>query len=121
MYLGESRRAVCFRRSETAAAERKAFVASVASAFEDIFGGDEELPSSSSLLVQVKSEEWGGEFVDLMSDASIPDRSILRVVVGKCKVSLKFSCSEVKTKLFRGLGVCAELLTNNLLKLVWCS
>ena len=43
MYLGESRRAVCFRRSETAAAERKAFVAGVASAFEDIFGGDEEL------------------------------------------------------------------------------
>lgn len=29
----------------------------VASVFEDVFGGDEELPS---LLVQVKSEEWGG-------------------------------------------------------------
>ena len=70
---------------------------------------------------KLSQRSGGGEFVDLMSDASIPDRSILRVVVGKCKVSLKFSCSEVKTKLFRGLGVCAELLTNNLLKLVWCS
>ena len=62
VYLGESRRAVCFRRFETAVAERRSFVISVASVFGDVFGGDEELPS---LLVQVKSEEWGGEFVDL--------------------------------------------------------
>ena len=84
----------------------------VASVFEDVFGGNEELPS---LLVQVKSEEWGGEFVDLKSDATIPDRSVLRVVVGKCKVSLKPTYSKVTRELF----VHGEVLTNNLLKYVW--
>ena len=109
VYLGESRRAVCFRRFETAVAERRSFVISVASVFEDVFGGDEELPL---LLVQVKSEEWGGEFVDLKSDATIPDRSVLRVVVGKCKVSLKATCSEVTRELFAH----GEVLTNSLLE-----
>ena len=84
--LGESRRPVSFRRGDTAATERKALVLSVASAFEDVF--DAEPPSPSNLLLQLKSEEWGGEFVDLKSDEPIPDRSVLRIVLGKCKVSL---------------------------------
>ena len=32
--------AVCFRRFETAVAERRSFEISVASVFEDVFGGD---------------------------------------------------------------------------------
>ena len=125
MYLGESRRAVCFRRFETAVAERRSFVRSVASVFEDVFGGDEELPS---LLVQVKSEEWGGEFVDLKSDATIPDRSVLRVVVEKCKVSLNidniaplrsyiiYGLKATYGKVTRELFAHGEVLTNNLLE-----
>ena len=55
--LGESRRPVSFHWGDTAAMEWKALVLSVASAFEDI--------------------------VDLKSDAPIPDRSVLWIVLGK--------------------------------------
>ena len=32
------------------------------------------------LLVQIKDEEWGGEFVDMKEGQAIPDRSVLNVI-----------------------------------------
>ena len=32
------------------------------------------------LVLQIKSEDWDGVFVDLKDDADVPDRSVLRVV-----------------------------------------
>ena len=32
------------------------------------------------LVLQIKSEDWDGVFVDLKDEADVPDRSVLRVV-----------------------------------------
>lgn len=32
------------------------------------------------MILQIKSEAWGGEFIDLQTDEAVPDRSILRMV-----------------------------------------
>ena len=36
--------------------------------------------NACKLLVQIKDEDWGGEFVDLKEDQVIPDRSVPNVV-----------------------------------------
>ena len=55
------------------------------------------LPRSSSstdqsvadrLVLQIKSEDWDGAFVDLKDEADVPDRSVLRVVEESQKVTL---------------------------------
>lgn len=38
--------------------------------------------ASPHLVVQMKQEEWGGEFVDVSENESLPDKSILRVRSG---------------------------------------
>ena len=35
---------------------------------------------ASSLVVQLKDEEWNGEFVDLKEGQAIPDHSVLNVI-----------------------------------------
>ena len=32
------------------------------------------------MIIQMKSEAWGGEFIDLGNEECIPDRSILRII-----------------------------------------
>jgi len=41
------------------------------------------LPSPAvNLLLQLKNDEWGGEYTDIKSDGStIPDRSLIRVLM----------------------------------------
>ncbi len=53
--------------------------------FEDI------IPSSSILILQVKNEEWSGEFTDLKEADTIPDRSIVRLVAEVPQVLYVFS------------------------------
>ena len=51
-------------------------VEAVKAAYNDVYS-----PSPDEhLVLQIKSEDWNGEFVDLSSDAAIPDRSVLKVV-----------------------------------------
>ena len=35
---------------------------------------------SSELVLQIKSEEWYGEFVDVIEGSNIPDRSVLQII-----------------------------------------
>ena len=44
---------------------------------------DDQMPKSTKLFLQIKEEEWGGEFVDVSRTQSIPDRSVLKVVMQK--------------------------------------
>ena len=37
--------------------------------------------TNTKLLVQIKDQQWGGEFLDLQEGQNIPDRSVLNVVV----------------------------------------
>ena len=44
----------------------------------------DEIPETSSFILQIKDEEWGGEFVDISpSQTEIPSKSILKVIVKK--------------------------------------
>ena len=46
------------------------------------FAGVSELASTSAqLVIQLKDEEWGGEFVDLREDQEVPNRSVLKVAI----------------------------------------
>ena len=38
------------------------------------------------MIMQIKSEVWGGEFIDLRNDEAVPDKSILRMVAKVCNV-----------------------------------
>ena len=44
-----------------------------------LFRGDADV-SKDELILQIKDESWGGEFVDLQEKESVPDHSVLRVV-----------------------------------------
>ena len=58
-------------------------------AFQDVLPADDNSP----LVLQVKNEDWGGEFVDVIRDDDISDRSVVRTVFSSsarpdCKVGL---------------------------------
>ena len=43
------------------------------------------LSPSTPIVFQLKDEEWGGEFVDLLSDQAIEDRSIVKMIISEIK------------------------------------
>ena len=58
--------------------DTKALVDAVREAFSDVIGDRQE-----QLIVQVKHEEWGGDFVDL-GLGGVPDRSVVKAVLVPC-------------------------------------
>ena len=48
----------------------------------NLFSDVDELQfvESSELVLQIKSEEWYGEFVDVIEGSNIPDRSVLQII-----------------------------------------
>ena len=50
--------------------------------FKDVLCGDADVSivSVDELILQIKDESWGGEFVDLQEKAPVPDHSVLRVI-----------------------------------------
>ena len=73
--------------------ERKSLVAAIGDTFKDVVNDG----FSDDVVVQMKSEDWGGEFVDVPKDAVIPDRAVLQIIT---EVSLV-------------VGVKARVCTNN--------
>ena len=47
-----------------------------------------QLSGSESILVQVKSEEWGGLFIDIGEKEKIADKSVLKAII--CQVSVNY-------------------------------
>ena len=74
--VGENTRVVTFSTGSETQSEMEALSKAVRASFTDI------IPTGSEILLQVKNEEWGGGFVDMIINADeIADRSILRVVL----------------------------------------
>ena len=71
--LGEHKREVKFSVTGT---EKKELEEAVFDVFADVLDRD-----GTSLLCQVKSEGWAGEFVDLGEGDTIPNGSIVKAVV----------------------------------------
>ena len=73
--LGDRKREVAFASKDG----REALTRAVREVFNDVLSDDDD--SDGQLLLEIKNEEWNGEFVDLVSE--VPDRSVLKVVVVK--------------------------------------
>ena len=50
----------------------------VETAVKQVFG---DLLSGREFFLQLKSEEWGGVFIDVMESENIPDKSLLKVTL----------------------------------------
>ncbi len=74
VYFQEHRRPVTFR---SGTGDAKALLDAAGQVFADVLEDDTTL---SRVLLQVKSEEWDGEFVDV-GDCSIEDKSKVRAVL----------------------------------------
>ena len=80
--IGSNRRPVVFKpKSGRELVELKQ---AVVESFQDVLN----TADLNDLLVQVKSEEWGGEFVDVLDSDSIPDKSIIKIRAITAEVSL---------------------------------
>ncbi len=77
--LGERKREVCFRANSTEEEEWKAFMDAVRCTFADVLPGSSS-GSSGNLIVQLKNENWEGEFVDFPKNSKITHHSVLRII-----------------------------------------
>lgn len=48
------------------------------------------LSPSIPIVFQLKDEEWGGEFVDLLSGQAIEDKSIVKMIITKTTKKVRF-------------------------------
>ena len=71
--IGNNRKPVCF------VAKRETELILVKKAIISVFSV--QLSESESILVQVKSEEWGGLWVDVGKEEQIPDKSVLKAII----------------------------------------
>ena len=79
--VGSNRRPVLFKPSN----EREdldGLKRAVLESFRDILSSAD----ASNLLLQVKSEEWNGEFIDALDSDVIPDKSVIKVTVTTTEV-----------------------------------
>ena len=92
--IGERKRPVNF--SAASDDETSALLSAIRDEFRDIITEDTEI------VLQLKDEEWAGEFVDIIrsDNAIIPNKSVVRVVMQKppvCDTS-KVGCTYVAPK-----------------------
>ena len=74
--LGENTRVVNFYSQESGQqTERDVVMGAVRIAFID------EVLHGQEMLLQLKSEEWNGVFLDVASDQEIADKSVMKAVV----------------------------------------
>ena len=58
-------------------ATRDQLVPSIKATFNEVIPPN-EIPN---ICIQIKSEDWGGIFIDLAPEDDVPDRSVLRVII----------------------------------------
>ena len=72
--FGQHTRPVSFVPGTNPEETQRAMLTAILSAFSD------KLPPKSSLILQIRDDEWGGMFVDLISQ-EVLDRSVVKVLV----------------------------------------
>ena len=45
-----------------------------------------DLNQQEDFFIQIKDEDWGGEFVDVSDEKNIPDKSVIKIVLLKKQV-----------------------------------
>ena len=83
---GERKRTVRFQESpDNPEKERISLLAAVRDTFKDVLEQSEENRmtnqslSIANMIIQIKSEKWSGEFVDVHGSVVVPDSSVLRL------------------------------------------
>ena len=83
---GERKRPVQFQESpDNPEKERVSLLAAVRDTFKDVLEQSEETRmtnqslSIANMIIQIKSEKWSGEFVDVHGSVVVPDSSVLRL------------------------------------------
>ena len=79
-FVSVTEREKCFKASTDARQEQKACLEAVQDTYADVLPGSSS-GKQSKLIIQVKNEEWEGEFVDSHQDAQIAHHSVLIVIV----------------------------------------
>ena len=74
--VGEHKREVCFDADGIGENERKKLQEAILEVFRDVLVKDD----AESLLLQIKSEGWAGEFVDLGHDCVVPNSAVVKAV-----------------------------------------
>lgn len=91
--FGEHKRPVTFTCLSDPKADRKRLEEAVINKFHDVMVETRSSRSGLSLLLQIKSEGWGGEFIDLPEDAELPDGSVLRAIILEPQVTSYKNCT----------------------------
>ena len=94
--LGERKREVTFLSEGTdnpTISDGKRLMSETCTVYGDLLTDDEK----ERLILQLKSEDWEGVFVDVTDGASIPDKSVLKAIVDKprSEIQLKDQVSTV--------------------------
>lgn len=87
VHLGGRSRPVAFTSSQSdSESDLDVLLKEIKSSFSDLLprACEEEAPE---LFLQIQDDEWGSEYVDVLTSQSIPNKSILRVLAEK-KVNL---------------------------------
>jgi len=53
--------------------DRKNILEAIRNTFSDV------LPCTAQFILQIKNENWGGDFLDISKSGEVPDRSVLKV------------------------------------------
>ena len=90
--LGERKREISFI-SKDDAPDGNSLLKEAVKAFHDVL--DDE--KAARLLLQLKNEDWDGDYVDVVGVMSIPDKSVLKAIVVEPITPLKEKVSQVIT------------------------
>ena len=84
--IGENTRVVLFSTlaDSVPVSDVEALTGAARTSFQDV------IPAECPIFFQVKNEEWGGAFVDMVDKDEVPDRSILRAIVSKPGLDVSF-------------------------------
>ena len=85
--LNENKREVSFPEGLSVEEEKKEFLDAVHSVFSDLLPASPPAP----LTVQVKSEEWDGEFIDIGNETTIQHHSVVKVIPSSASKSANVS------------------------------
>lgn len=72
--MGENRRVVLFS-TPSSGCDAEALEQAIRASFKDV------LQPSQDFFLQLKSEDWGGAFLDMQKTDIVPDRSMVKAVL----------------------------------------
>ena len=83
--LGDRKREVSFL-SKDDEPDGKNLLKETVKVFSDVLVEEND---KDSLVLQLKNEEWDGDFIDVVSMMSIPDKSVLKAIIAQPITHLK--------------------------------